>query len=95
MRLEHELVVLRQKVLMALKHATSLQAHNLANQELEAELVKVQVSLLAVLPKLFIRVSCASFLVVSLTVTNLTECFRLMSELAQIRVIKNDSDFAN
>ncbi|CAG0923960.1 unnamed protein product, partial [Notodromas monacha] len=42
MRLEHELVVLRQKVLVALRHATSLQTHNLANQELEAELVKVQ-----------------------------------------------------
>ncbi|CAG0915095.1 unnamed protein product [Notodromas monacha] len=42
LRLEHELIALRQKVLMALKHATSLQAHGYANRELEAELVKVQ-----------------------------------------------------
>ncbi|CAG0896530.1 unnamed protein product [Darwinula stevensoni] len=41
-RLEHELMVLRQKVLLALKHATSLQAHNLATQQLESELMRVQ-----------------------------------------------------
>jgi hypothetical protein len=45
-RLEHELMALRQKVLMALKHASRLQAHGHAanNKELEAELVRVQVS---------------------------------------------------
>ncbi|CAG0905024.1 unnamed protein product, partial [Cyprideis torosa] len=37
-RLEHELMVLRQKVLRALKHATNLQSHNIAAKDLEDEL---------------------------------------------------------
>ena len=37
-RLEHELMILRQKVLRALKHATTLQTHNFGPKDMEGEL---------------------------------------------------------